>query len=376
MKSLRARVEALQRSRVGLFVKKLLDDQAPNLASLLAWSSLSAILPLILGVLSVAGLLLRDPQVLDQVYNTLLALLPAQAAGPVADALEGVRASAGPAGFIALVLLLYNGSSFFSNMASVFNQAYHVKSRNFLVERLIAVAMLLITTILLVISTLALGLGSLVGNVPLAWSIGPTLARGISWSISILSAFLLFVLSYKLLPNARQGWRAVLPGAILASVLTFASSLVFPLYVSFFPPNHAYALFGVFLLFTFWLYVLGFIIVLGAELNAFLEQPSRSVALAEAASAALQGRVEYALQTDQVRARATGSAPAMQGGGVFGSSRRSPAVQVGQQVQPAPAESPRSGSVGGRLLGFVGLLVAVLLLRGRTAKPTDEHAGA
>lgn len=380
MKSLRARFEAFQRSRVGLFVKKLMADQAPNLASLLAWSSLSAILPLILGVLSVAGLMLRDPQVLDQVYNTLLALLPVQAAGPVGDALQGVRlASAAPAGVVALVLLLYNGSSFFSNMASVFNQAYHVQSRNFAVERLIAVGMLIITTVLLVVSTLALGLGSLVGNVPISLPIGPALARAISWSISILSALLLFVLCYKLLPNAQQGWRAVLPGALLASVLTFAISLVFPLYVTLVPPNQAYAVFGVFLLFTFWLYVLGFIIVLGAELNAFLEEPARSVALAEATAAALQGRVEYALRTDSVRAEATGVAPAMHGGGVFGSSTRSPATQVGRHIQPADsADAPSRGgpSLAGRLLGFVGLLIAVLLLRGRTAKPTDERAGA
>src|ERR1700737_3975945 len=114
MKSLRARLEAFQNSRAGLFIKKLMDDQAPNLASLLAWSTLSAILPLILGVLSVAGLLLRNPQVLDQVYNTGLGVVPPQAAGPVSDALQGVRmASAAPAGIVALVLLLYNGSSFF-----------------------------------------------------------------------------------------------------------------------------------------------------------------------------------------------------------------------------------------------------------------------
>jgi membrane protein len=387
MKSLQARFAAFQRSPAGLFVKKLMDDQAPNLASLLAWSSLSAILPLILGVLSVAGLLLRDPKVLEQVYTTMIALVPPQAAGPVGDALQGVRlASAAPAGVVALVLLLYNGSSFFSNMASVFNQAYHVQSRNFLVERLIAVAMLVVTTVLLVVSTLAFGLGSLVGNLPLSLPVGPALARGISWSISILSAFLLFALSYKLLPNARQGWLAVLPGASLASVLTFAISLVFPLYISLAPPNQAYALFGVFLLFTFWLYVLGFIIVLGAEINAFLEQPSRSVALAAATSAALQGRVEYELQAGQVRAEAIGFAPAMHGSGVFGAAKRSPAAQVNQQIQsgqsvpdqatPSPTKPDGGPSLAGRLLGLVGLLVAVLLLRGRTAKPTDEHAGA
>jgi hypothetical protein len=33
-------------------------------------------------------------------------------------------------------------------------------------------------------------------------------------------------------------------------------------------------------------------------------------------------------------------------------------------------------SLAGRLLGFVGLLLAVVLLRGQTAKPTDEQAPA
>src|ERR1700737_4435795 len=126
MKSQRATLEALKSSRAGLFIKKLMDDQAPNLASLLAWGTLSAMLPLLLGVLSVAGLVLRDQQRLDQVYHTLLYLVPPQAAGPVGDALQGVRqASAAPAGIVALVLLLFNGSSFFSNMRAVLTAAQH-----------------------------------------------------------------------------------------------------------------------------------------------------------------------------------------------------------------------------------------------------------
>src|SRR4051812_7969976 len=56
MNSLKARFEAFQRSRVGLFLKKALDDKMPNLAALLAWGTLSAMLPLLLGVLSLAGL--------------------------------------------------------------------------------------------------------------------------------------------------------------------------------------------------------------------------------------------------------------------------------------------------------------------------------
>ncbi len=216
MESLKATPEAFQRSRVGLFVKKLMDDQAPNLAALLAWGTLSALLPLMLGTLSVAGFILRDPQRLDQVYNTLLALVPADAVGPISAALDGVRQeSAAGAGIIAIVLLLFNGSSFFANMASVFDQAYHVESRNFAMQRVVALVMLVITTALLVISTLAAAIGGLIGNIPIALPIGSVLGRVISWSLSIVSAFALFLLIYKILPNVRQTWRQVVPGQCL-----------------------------------------------------------------------------------------------------------------------------------------------------------------
>ena len=157
--------------------------------------------------------------------------------------------------------------------------------------------MLLLITLLLLISTVAIGVGSLLGGasdavlgllpiqVPGRGLVGLT----ISWGVSALSAVLLFVLLYKILPNARQGWRDVLPGALAAIVLFFVILLVFPLYVALFPPNQAYAAFGIFLVFTFYLYLLGFVFVIGAELNAFLQEPERAVALAETVARARRG---------------------------------------------------------------------------------------
>jgi len=315
MSSPKARLEAFQRSKPGLFLEKVMDDQAPNLAALLAWGTLSTLLPLMLGMLTVAGLVLRDPERLDQIYNTILVLVPGQAADTLGAALDGVRkTAAAPAGTIAIVLLLFNGSSFFASMGSVFDQIYHVESRNFLMQRLVSLVMLVLATALLVSSTLSLGIGSLLGNLPLGLGVSPVMAQVVTWSISILSTIVLFLLLYKVLPNARQRWRDVIPGALLSTVLFFAILAVFPLYVNIFPPNQAYAVFGVFLVFTFWLYLLGFVFALGAELNAFLLQPARSAA----PSAATQNAI--------------GVAP----------------------------------SVAGRLLGFIGLLVAVVLLRKRS----------
>ena len=90
MNGIKAKLEALQRTRPGLFVKKLMDDQVPNLAALLAWGTLSALLPMMLGILGLAGLVLTNPEQLDRVYSTLAALVPTQSA-ELTQALEGVR---------------------------------------------------------------------------------------------------------------------------------------------------------------------------------------------------------------------------------------------------------------------------------------------
>ncbi|GAC1314643.1 MAG: YihY/virulence factor BrkB family protein [Chloroflexota bacterium] len=384
MNALKAKLDAFQHSRAGLFLKKVMDDRAPNLAALLAWGTLSAILPLILGVLSLAGLVLRDPQTLEKVSNGVLAVVPPEAAKPLGDALTGIReGNAAPAGVLALVLLLVNGSNFFANMSSVFDQAYHVPDRNFIMQRLVAILMLVIVTALLVISTLAAGLGALVGSLPIGLPVGPLMARVIGWSISIVSAIVVFLLIYKVLPNAKQGWRDVIPGALLATVLTFVLSQVFPLYMTLFPPNHAYAVFGVFLVLTFYLYLLGIVFVLSAELNAFLQQPARSVALAEATSAAQQGRATFDQSTGTVHAEAAGRAPQLQGGGVLGMPERAPQTQFAEQGQatngkPQVTAAQPSGSrpsLAGRILGFVGLLVAVFLLRGKDTT-SSSHGGA
>src|SRR3954449_12470754 len=98
MNWLKARLAALQRSRPGLFVQKVLDDKMPNLAALLAWGTLSAILPLLLGLLAIAGLVLRDQDRLDQVYNSITGALPAAAAEPITGVLDGMRQSAASVG--------------------------------------------------------------------------------------------------------------------------------------------------------------------------------------------------------------------------------------------------------------------------------------
>jgi membrane protein len=369
---MRDKLAAFQQSRAGQFVKKAMDDRVPNLGVLLAWGTLNTLFPLVLGMLAISGFVLRDPQRLDQLTGALVSVAPGQAASTLRDILTTTRDSAGAASIISLLLLLFSGSNFFANMQMVFNLAYHLEDRNFILQRVVALIMLLIATALLLISTTAYGLGNLIGSLPIGVPVGPVLGRVVGWSISILSAFALFMLLYKILPNKAQGWRQTMPGAVLATVLFFLILQIFPLYLAIFPPNQAYAAFGVFLLLMFWVYLLGIVLVLGAELNAFLEEPGRSTALAETKAKAEKGQVATQPAPGGVETVASGSgasggeqpnAPSP-GRSPFGSPRPSPesAAQTSESPRVQPAAGSGRPGIGGRLIGLLGLLGAAFLL--------------
>ena len=380
---MRDKLAAFQRSRLGQFVKKVNDDRVSNLAILLAWGTLNTLLPLFLGMLAISGLVLRDPERVDQLGSALVSVAPGQAATTLRDILTSTRDSAGAASIISLLLVLFSGSNFFANMQMVFNLAYHVKDRNFIWQRLIALVMLVVVTALVLVSTTAYGLGNVIGSLPIGVPIGPVLGRAVGWSISIVSAILMFLLLYKILPNKPQTWGQTLPGALLAAVLFFAILQVFPLYLAIFGKGfQAYAAFGVFLLLMFWMFLLGIVLVLGAELNAFLEEPGRATALGESKARAEKGQATVQQQPGQVRTQATGRAAA--GGqepnarapsrSAFAAARSTLSATSEAPSQPprAARESPRHLGVGGRLIGLAGLLgAAVLLSRGQPSAGTQ-----
>jgi membrane protein len=254
-----------------------------DLATLIAWGTLSTVFPVLLGIMAVAGVLLQDPERSARLSATLVQLVPAEAALPLEAILENARRDAGTWGIVGLVLLLFNGSNLFANMQSVFNRAYRVPHRGFVGARLISLFMLVIATALLLLSAVAYSLGSLLGSASEAMARALPFelpARGpavllIGYALSILSALLTFLLLYRVLPNKRQTFAQVLPGSLLATGLFFLLLQVFPLYTTLFGRGfEAYAVFGMLLLLMFWMYLLGLVLVLGAELNAFLDSPS------------------------------------------------------------------------------------------------------
>jgi membrane protein len=271
-----------------------MDDRGLTLASLLAWGMLNTFLPLLLGVLALIGVFLGDSAEAAAAESRLFALLPASVSSVLSDSLAAIEQSASGAGLISLGLLLFNGSNFIVTLESVFDLAYHVPERNIVWQRVVSFAALFGLAALLLVNTAAAILGGALGETLGAYI--PQLAgfidAGVASLISIAALAVMMVLMYWLIPNRRHSLIHALPGAALSTIALLLIVRIFPIYVALFGGGFSvYAAFGTILLFMFWLYIVGVVLVAGAVLNAFIEDPHGSVARSSLSAQALTGQL-------------------------------------------------------------------------------------
>jgi membrane protein len=89
----------------------------------------------------------------------------------------------------------------------------------------------------------------------------------------LLLVSFLFALLYWASPNAKQGFRWVTPGGLLAVVVWVVASVAFAIYVANFGSyNKTYGSLASVIIFLVWLWLSNIAILLGAELNAELER--------------------------------------------------------------------------------------------------------
>jgi membrane protein len=265
-------IEQARKTVIGKFVTAWGELRAGEGAILIAWQLLFSLFPLVVGILSIVGLVLRDPGRQAAIADSIARQFPEQAGDLVAFISE-TRDLGGIFGIISVVGLLWSGSNLFGTMAAVFDRFYGAPDRGFIQQRLIAFLMMAVYAVLVSVSVASSSLtGFLVGisEEVLPFEV-PHFAFAVGWAVSLGSAILMFLVLYRVVPNASIRIWHVWKGAVLAGVLFVALTQVFPLYLHFLGAGFAaYKALGVFLLLMTWFYFLGMILCAGALLNAIL----------------------------------------------------------------------------------------------------------
>jgi len=91
------------------------------------------------------------------------------------------------------------------------------------------------------------------------------------WLIAILSSISVIALIYHNAVPRTERWHSVLPGAVLATAMWFAATLLVGWYLNRYADyNIIYGSLGVGIALLIWMYLVSFVVLVGAEFNAML----------------------------------------------------------------------------------------------------------
>jgi len=260
------------------------EDGCLGIAKGAAYSSLLAFFPIITTVATV--LVQANADAVARTVARLLYDVVPPGTEDIVRALFNVKGQKPTYLLVAAILLsVWAGSGVMMSLLEGFRAVYRIPSgRTFLHERL--VAMLLV----FVAAFPALGASTLivVGNRARRWlvhSLGLGRAdtdlqgwlqlagQALTLGIAIGAVIVITALVYYLGPNRKQSFRAVLPGAILATALWFASTLAVGWYLrNITNYNLLYGGVGAGLALLVWSYVLAVVALFGCEYNAVRER--------------------------------------------------------------------------------------------------------
>jgi membrane protein len=190
--------------------------------------------------------------------------------------------SGNDSGLLSLGLLgaIWSSSSAMVAVVSAMNRAYDIdEGRPWWQVRLTAVLLTISLAVFVVVSfTLVVA--------------GPEIAEGLArrfglgdafvWTWTIIQWPVVFVLVglgiafiYYFAPDADQDWVFITPGSFVATLLWVLGSIGFRLYVvNFTNYQETYGVIGGIIVLLLWFYLSGFVIVVGAEINAEIEHAS------------------------------------------------------------------------------------------------------
>jgi YihY family inner membrane protein len=243
-------------------MKKFGDDQAGNLAALIAYYGFLSLFPLMLVLVTLLGMLLwNNPELQDTIRTSALANFPVigEEISKNAHSLRGSGLALG----IGLALALWAGLGVMKVLQTAMNAVWNVPYRNrpsFWLSLLRAMLLLLVLGVITVASAAA---GS-VGAGSDSWLLG---IAGIA--ISVVLNLILFLLAFRILTTEDVTWGDVFVGALIAALAWTALQAVGGYIVShqLQEASDTYGTFAMVIGLLAWIYLGAQITLFAAEVN-------------------------------------------------------------------------------------------------------------
>jgi membrane protein len=263
-------------------IHEIRDDDCLGRAAQLAYYFLFALFPFFLVLITLLGYI-PLPNLMDRLMDMLAQLLPGDALHLVQDNVHDlVTNQRGGLLSFGILVALWTSSSAITAIMDGLNRAYDVEEgRPFWKVRLFAILLTLGLSLFIIVSLVLLTFGPQIGG----WiadriglgSIFQTAWNVLRWPVIVGLLILAMALVYYVAPDVEQQWQWITPGSVVAVVGWLLASLGFSYYVNNFGSyNATYGSIGAVIVLLTWMYVSGFFVLVGGEINAEIEHAASS----------------------------------------------------------------------------------------------------
>ena len=302
--------------------KEFFEDEITWKAAALSYFTVFAIAPLLLILLQLASFIWDPAQVRDALTGQFQALMGQDVARQVetmmTSAEEKTASGSGARLVLSIAGLLFGATGAFVSLQTALNRAWEVEPdprrggiKNFITKRFLSLGMVLGIAFLLLVSLAATAALGAVGEAVFG-GFGDIVAKTLDFVLTFAVISLLFAAMFKVLPDAKVGWRDVWVGAVATALLFVIGKFLIGLYIGQSDPGSTFGAAGALAVLLVWIYYAAVILLLGAEFTqAWMKFHGREIEPEEGAVRVVETKERLRDADDKAgKERTSGTTPA------------------------------------------------------------------
>lgn len=251
------------------------NDNGLKFSASLAYYTIFSIAPLLILVISLAGIFFGDAAASNRLYPQIAHYVGNAPALQIQGILKNLQLSgkSGIAAVIGVITLFIGASGIFLEIQDSLNRIWNVKAKpkrswlKFIQNRLLSFLLIIVLGLLLLLSLIVNIVLTSVGN----WiehfmhSVTSLLIKGFNLGATFIIISFLFGIIFKFLPDVKIKWKDVRSGAFFTAVLFMLGQYAINLYLQYTAKSSVYGAAGSILIVLVWIYYTAAILYIGAE---------------------------------------------------------------------------------------------------------------
>lgn len=251
-----------------------MNESALKYSASLAYYTVFSIGPILVLMISLAGVFLGEEAIQGKVFAELRGLIGSSVALQVQDIIKNLSLSgkSNLALIISVITLLIGATTVFGDIQHSINNIWHVRPKvkkgwlKIVKDRLMSSSLVIGLGFLLVVTLIVNGaVMALTDRLQRFFSdTAVELFSGINFMVSFGIIFLMFCIIFKVLPDVNISWRTVRSGALFTAVLFVIGHFLIGLYIESSSTENTYGTASSIVLILLWVYYTSAILYFGA----------------------------------------------------------------------------------------------------------------